>query len=100
MCLAIPGKIVDVIEGSPTLGTVEVAGVRRKVDLGLLQDDMPKAGEWVLIHVGFAMSKISEQDALDQMRILSMLGEAEQAMQEVRGYGLGEGESAAQEKPN
>jgi len=77
-----------------------VAGVRRKVDLGLLQDDMPKAGEWVLIHVGFAMSKISEADALDQMRTLAMLGEAEQAMQEVRGYGLGEGESAAQEKPN
>jgi hydrogenase expression/formation protein HypC len=100
MCLAIPGKIVEVIEGTPTLGTVEVVGVRRKVDLGLLQDDMPKAGEWVLIHVGFAMSKISEQDALDQMRTLSMLGEAEQAMQEVRGYGLAEGESAAQEKPN
>jgi len=100
MCLAIPGKIVEVIQGSPTLGTVEVAGVRRKVDLGLLQDDMPKAGEWVLIHVGFAMSKISEADALDQMRTLAMLGEAEQVMQEVRGYGLGEGESAAQEKPN
>jgi hydrogenase expression/formation protein HypC len=100
MCLAIPGKVVEVIQGSPTLGTVEVAGVRRKVDLGLLQDDMPKAGEWVLIHVGFAMSKISEADALDQMRTLAMLGEAEQAMQEVRGYGLGEGESAAQEKPN
>jgi hydrogenase expression/formation protein HypC len=100
MCLAIPGKIVEVIQGSPTLGTIEVAGVRRKVDLGLLQDDMPKAGEWVLIHVGFAMSKISEADALDQMRTLAMLGEAEQAMQEVRGYGLGEGESAAQEKPN
>ena len=42
----------------------------------------------MLIHVGFAMSKISEQDALDQMRILRMLGEAEQAMQEVSGYGL------------
>jgi hydrogenase expression/formation protein HypC len=100
MCLAIPGQVLEVIQGSPTLGTVEVAGVRRKVDLGLLQDDMPKAGEWVLIHVGFAMSKISEADALDQMRTLAMLGEAEQAMQEVRGYGLGEGESAAQEKPN
>ena len=47
MCLAIPGKIVEVIEGSPTLGTVEVGGVRRKVDLGLLQDDMPKTGDWV-----------------------------------------------------
>ncbi len=100
MCLAIPGKIVDVIEGTPTLGTVEVAGVRRKVDLGLLQDDMPKAGEWVLIHVGFAMSKISEADALEQMRTLAMLGEAEQAMQEIRGYGLNESESAAREKPN
>jgi hydrogenase expression/formation protein HypC len=100
MCLAIPGKIVEVVEGSPTVGTVEVAGVRRKVDLGLLQDDMPRAGEWVLIHVGFAMSKISEADALDQMRTLAMLGEAEQAMQEVRGYGLNDTESAAPDKPN
>ena len=100
MCLAIPGKILEVIEGSPTVGTVEVAGVRRKVDLGLLRDDMPKPGEWVLIHVGFAMSKISEADALDQMRTLAMLGETEQAMQEVRGYGLNEAESAGQDKPN
>lgn len=88
MCLAIPGKIVELVPGSPNLGTVEVAGVRRKVDLGLLQDDMPKAGDWVLIHVGFAMSKVSEEDALDQMRTLKMLGETEQVMQEVRGYGL------------
>jgi hydrogenase expression/formation protein HypC len=88
MCLAIPGKIIDIKQGTPTLGTVEVGGVRRKVDLGLLQDNMPSPGEWVLIHVGFAMSKISEEDALDQMRTLAMLGEAEQAMQEVRGYGL------------
>jgi len=88
MCLAIPGKIIDVIQGIPTLGTVEVGGVRRKVDLGLLQDNMPAPGDWVLIHVGFAMSKISEEEALEQMRTLAMLGEAEQAMQEVRGYGL------------
>jgi hydrogenase expression/formation protein HypC len=74
----------------PYLATVEVAGVRRKVDLGLLETDMPKSGDWVLIHVGFAMSKISEQDALEQMQTLIMLGESEQAMQEVRGYGLGE----------
>ncbi len=45
-------------------------------------------GDWVLIHVGFAMSKISEADATDQMRTLTMLGETEAAMQEVRGYGL------------
>jgi hydrogenase expression/formation protein HypC len=74
----------------PYLATVEVAGVRRKVDLGLLETDMPQSGDWVLIHVGFAMSKISEQDALEQMQMLIMLGESEQAMQEVRGYGLEE----------
>ena len=90
MCLAIPGRIVELAAESPTLATVDVAGVRRKVDLGLLQDDMPVLGDWVLIHVGFAMSKISEQDALDQMNTLRMLGESEQAMQEVRGYGLEE----------
>jgi hydrogenase expression/formation protein HypC len=88
MCLAIPGKVLDVFPGLPCLATVEVAGVRRKVDLGLLENDMPKSGDWVLIHVGFAMSKISEQDALDQMQTLIMLGESEQAIQEVQGYGL------------
>ena len=65
MCLAIPGQIVEVLADQSSLATVEVAGVRRKVDLGLLQDDMPKTGDWVLIHVGFAMSKISEEDALE-----------------------------------
>jgi len=67
---------------------VDVVGVRRKVDLGLLQDDKPVPGDWVLIHVGFAMSKISEQDAADQMSTLRMLGEIDGAIEEVRGYGL------------
>jgi hydrogenase expression/formation protein HypC len=74
---------------------IDVVGVRRRVDLGLLQDDMPVPGEWVLIHVGFAMSKISEEDAMDQMRTLSALGEAESALQEVEGYGLESGESVS-----
>lgn len=87
MCLAIPGKIIELVPDNNNLATVEVVGVRRKVDLGLLQDDMPKPGDWVLIHVGFAMSRISEEDAQEQMRTLAMLGEAEQAMQEVQGYG-------------
>jgi hydrogenase expression/formation protein HypC len=98
MCLAIPGKILELLPGTPSLGTVEVVGVRRKVDLGLLQDDMPVPGDWVLIHVGFAMSKISEADALDQMRTLAMLGETEQAVQEVTGYGLED--ISGREKPN
>jgi hydrogenase expression/formation protein HypC len=87
MCLAIPGKIVELADGQSEVGIVEVAGVRRKVQLGLLSEDMPVKGDWVLIHVGFAMSKISEFDAAEQMRILSMLGEIDQAMEEVRGYG-------------
>ncbi len=88
MCLAIPGKIVELDAANPHLAVVDVVGVRRKVDLGLLQDDAATIGDWVLIHVGFAMSKISEADAADQMRTLAMLGEADAAMQEVRGYGL------------
>ena len=91
MCLAIPGKILEIAPTDGQVALVEVAGVRRKVDLGLL-DEKPRPGEWVLIHVGFALSKVSEEDALDQMRILRMLGEEKAAMEEVRGYGLSEEE--------
>jgi hydrogenase expression/formation protein HypC len=95
MCLAIPGKIVDLVTEDRSLATVDVLGVRRKVDLGLLQDDPAVIGDWVLIHVGFAMSKINEADALQQLRMLTELGESEAAMEEVRGYGLGESEETA-----
>jgi hydrogenase expression/formation protein HypC len=90
MCLAIPGKIVEISPENQDSALVDVVGVRRRIDLGLLQDDRPLPGDWVLIHVGFAMSKISEQDAADQMNTLRMLGEAEVAAQEVQGYGLEE----------
>jgi hydrogenase expression/formation protein HypC len=92
VCLAIPGKIIELDSQNALQAVVDVVGVRRKVDLGLLQDEPPVTGDWVLIHVGFAMSKISEADAVDQMRTLTMLGETEAAMQEVRGYGLGDEE--------
>jgi hydrogenase expression/formation protein HypC len=88
MCLAIPGKIVDLLAEDRSLAIVDVLGVRRKVDLGLLQDDPPSTGDWVLIHVGFAMSKIGEADARQQLRMLTDLGEADAAMEEVQGYGL------------
>jgi hydrogenase expression/formation protein HypC len=89
MCLAIPGKIIEISSAeNRDSALVDVVGVRRKIDLGLLQDDMPVPGDWVLIHVGFAMSKISEQDAADQMNTLRMLGEAEGAIREVEGYGV------------
>ncbi len=94
MCLAIPGQVVELFPDQPNTALIDVVGVRRKVDLGLLQDNLPVKGDWVLIHVGFAMSKISEEDAIDQMRTLRMLGEAEAAMQEVQGYGLDSAENA------
>ena len=85
---------------NPNLALVDVVGMRRRVDLGLLEDDKPAPGDWVLIHVGFAMSKISEEDALDQMHTLEMLGECEAAIQEVRGYGLEEVEISRRLKPS
>ncbi|MBV9770822.1 MAG: HypC/HybG/HupF family hydrogenase formation chaperone, partial [Bryobacterales bacterium] len=86
MCLAIPGQILELIPGPPLLAVVDVTGVRRKVDLGLLEDQSLVPGDWVLIHVGFAMSKISEQAAHEQMQLLMMLGEDQAAMEEVSGY--------------
>jgi hydrogenase expression/formation protein HypC len=100
MCLAIPGKILELLDDSRQSALIDVAGVKRKVDLGLLENDMPKPGDWVLIHVGFAMSKISEKDATEQMQMLTMLGEKDLAMEEVRGYGLNqsdENETRAEE---
>jgi hydrogenase expression/formation protein HypC len=98
MCLAIPGKIVEVFPGDLPSAVVDVAGVRRRVELGLL-DDATVAGEWVLIHVGFAMSKISEEDAIDQMRMLAVLGETAAALEEVRGYGSVERSETAAAEP-
>ncbi len=88
MCLAIPAKIVELFPGEESRALVEVVGVRRHINTGLLEDDPPKAGDWVLIHVGFAMSKISEEQALDQLHTLTMLGEQQAAMEEAQGYGL------------
>lgn len=94
MCLAIPGRVIEISSDNQDSALVDVVGVRRRIDLGLLQDDRPGPGDWVLIHVGFAMSKISEEDATDQMNTLRMLGEVEGAVQEVQGYGLEEMEEA------
>lgn len=81
---------MELLTERENLALVDVGGVRRKIDVGLLEEEPVKVGDWVLIHVGFAMSKISEQDAADQMRVLAMLGEDEAAMREIEGYGLGE----------
>ena len=89
MCLAIPGKIVEFLPAETHLAVVEVAKVRRKVNVDLLREDGLAIDDWVLIHVGFAMSKISVQDAEEQMRLLAMLGEDQEAMRELEGYRFG-----------
>ena len=65
MCLAIPGQIVEVVDEPNRLAQVDVAGVQRNVNIGLLDEDGGVGeGDWVLIHVGFAMSKVDEEEAL------------------------------------
>jgi hydrogenase expression/formation protein HypC len=87
MCLAIPGQIIEVVDPKNRLARVEVAGVRRTVNIGLLDDDGVGAepGDWVLIHVGFAMSKVDEEEALATLRLLEGMGaEYEQELEELK----------------
>ena len=86
MCLAIPGQIVEISAEQPLLAKVDVCGVRRRVNIGLLEDHEVGPGDWVLIHVGFALSKIGEEEAADQLRMLRAMGEDQLALEEVRGY--------------
>ncbi len=86
MCLAIPGQVVEMNAEQPLLVKVDVAGVRRNVNIGLLEDGQIGLGDWVLIHVGFALSKIGEAEARDQLQMLRAMGEDELAIEEVRGY--------------
>jgi len=84
VCLAIPGQIVELAAGG-LLATVEVSKVRRTVNVELL-DPLPVPGEWVLIHVGFAMSRISAEEAEAQLRLLATLGDDANAVAEFGGY--------------
>lgn len=72
--------------------------MRRQVNIDLLSDESLESGDWVLIHVGFAMSKISEEGAQEQMRMLAMLGEDLQAIEELQGYDF-EAEGGGPEPP-
>jgi hydrogenase expression/formation protein HypC len=87
MCLAIPGQIVEVVDEENRLATVEVAGVRRTVNIGLLDVDgtAAGAGDWVLIHVGFALSKVDEEEAHATLELLEEMGaEYHQELEELK----------------
>ncbi|HSK57649.1 MAG TPA: HypC/HybG/HupF family hydrogenase formation chaperone [Actinomycetospora sp.] len=78
MCLGIPGELVELAGDDSDLATVSVAGVRRKVNIGLLADEEEHlaVGDWVLIHVGFALAKIDEAEAAAALEMLHSMGPA------------------------
>ena len=83
MCLAIPGRIVEMVDESNRLAKVDVAGVQRTVNVGLLDDAV--AGDWVLIHVGFALQKVDEEEAEATIKLLEGMGaDYEQELAELR----------------
>jgi hydrogenase expression/formation protein HypC len=77
MCLAIPGEIVDwVPDTHGQLALVDVVGVKRRINIGLLEPGEVDIGDWILIHVGFAMSKVDEHEAAEALRMLELMGQA------------------------
>jgi hydrogenase expression/formation protein HypC len=77
VCLAIPGRIVEFLPGNDDqLALVDVVGVKRKINIGLLEDEGLRVGDYILIHVGFAMSKIDENEAAEALSMLEMMGQS------------------------
>jgi hydrogenase expression/formation protein HypC len=88
MCLGIPGQIIKIDDLAKKLATVDVSGVRRQVNIAcIVNEEHPVAscvGDWVLIHVGFAMSRIDEAEAAETLKILTELGEAQAELEAMR----------------
>ena len=83
MCLAIPGQVIEFVDEPNRLAKVDVAGVVRNVNVGLLDDARP--GDWVLIHVGFALSKVDEEEAEATLGLLQRMGDAfEQELEDLK----------------
>ena len=88
MCLAIPAQVIEIVDSQNRLAKVEIAGVRRNVDVSLLDGEPgggAKPGDWVLIHVGFALSKVDEEEAHATLSLLQRMGaEYEQEIEELK----------------
>ena len=76
MCLGIPGEVIEFLPEQPDLARVNVSGVRRVINVALLSDEPLDPGDWVLIHVGFALSKIDEEEAASALAFLEGIGQA------------------------
>jgi hydrogenase expression/formation protein HypC len=84
MCLGIPGQIVAIVNAEEALAIVEIGGVRRPVNIAFVVDGRPaeaSLGEWVLVHVGFAMSRIDPDEAARTLALLAELGEMQAALE-------------------
>ena len=88
MCLGIPAQIVELVDTSAGLAKAEISGVRRAVSIALCPE--AEVGDWVLVHVGFALSRIDEQQARETLELLQQIGEAyEQELREIRESAVG-----------
>lgn len=76
MCLGIPGEVIEILADRPDLARVDVSGVKRAINIGLLSEEEVHPGDWVLIHVGFTLSKIDEEEARAAMEFLESIGKA------------------------
>jgi hydrogenase expression/formation protein HypC len=76
MCLGIPGEVIEILSDRPDLARVDVSGVKRAINIGLVAEEGIAPGDWVLIHVGFALSKIDEKEAKAAMDFLEGIGKA------------------------
>ncbi len=88
MCLGIPGKIIEIMDADQLLAKVDVSGVKRPVNIACIVDDAHPAaaciGDWVLVHVGFAMSRIDEDEAQKTLALLNELGEIQEEIEAMR----------------
>jgi hydrogenase expression/formation protein HypC len=88
MCLAIPGQVVELVDEANQIARVDIVGVRRNINVSLLADDGIGAqpGDWVLIHVGFALSKVDEEEAHATLALLERMGaDYDQELEELKG---------------
>jgi hydrogenase expression/formation protein HypC len=92
MCLAIPGQLIEMVDPVNHIAKVDVGGVRRNVNVGLLANtpEGVAIGDWVLIHVGFALSKVDEKEAAATLDMLRGLGEAfEDELEQLKASNIG-----------
>ncbi len=92
MCLGIPGQIVEIVDAADHLAVVSVAGVKRQINIACVVDETHPAascvGDWVLVHVGFAMSRIDEEEAIKTLALLTELGEAQAELMSMQASGV------------